>query len=371
MIPGELEHLESLVKLARRKRDSEATENQVSVVSAIPTPRKICINKTHRSKTLHLLVEINNYVVEGLVDTGASMSVVAVVVVRELGMMHLVTRSETYKTALGVVTQALGRIDAVLVKVGSVQCAMTFMVVDTDSYDVLLGLDFLMKIGTIVDVERGLIQVRHGLGNNVEVLPLTMVNLLQRMNSEVMMHEATTIWKNAHIKDDSDWIPDQDRVIMTKEDDASTSDSNTSTDGSGHYDSEFDQVRQIKSENEFGDTELEDLVKSEGPQEILQLILQEQADGFMKEEITNADDYADWIRWVSDAEQGRQAMYESTRGVVVPPLLQQPSQIHASSIPALLQMVQMRDGNSDGSHTEQLTSANHCEMNTRWREICQ
>jgi hypothetical protein len=30
---------------------------------------------------------------------------------------------------------------------------MTFMVVDTDSYDVLLGLDFLMKIGTVVDVE--------------------------------------------------------------------------------------------------------------------------------------------------------------------------------------------------------------------------
>jgi hypothetical protein len=34
---------------------------------------------------------------------------------------------------------------------------MTFMVVDTDSYDVLLGLDFLMKIGVVVDVERGLL----------------------------------------------------------------------------------------------------------------------------------------------------------------------------------------------------------------------
>jgi hypothetical protein len=34
MIPGELEHLESLVKLARRKWDSETTENQVSVVYA-------------------------------------------------------------------------------------------------------------------------------------------------------------------------------------------------------------------------------------------------------------------------------------------------------------------------------------------------
>jgi predicted aspartyl protease len=238
MILGELEHLESLVKLARRKRDSEATENQVSVVSAIPTLRKICINKTHRSKTLHLLVEINNYVVKGLVDTGASMSVVAAAIVRELGMMHLVIGSKTYKTTSRVVTQALGRIDEVHVKVGGVQCAMTFMVVDTNSYDVLLGLDFLMKIGAVMDVERGLIQVRHGPGSNVEVLPLTMVNLLQRMNSEAMMHEATTIWKNTHIKDDSDWIPDQDCVIMTKENDASTSNSGTGTDGNGHSDSE-------------------------------------------------------------------------------------------------------------------------------------
>jgi predicted aspartyl protease len=120
MIPGELEHLESLVKLARRKRDSEAIENQMSVVSAIPSLRKICINKTHRNKTLHLLVEINNYVVEGLVNTIASMSVMATAIVRELGMMHLVTGTETYKTASGVVTQALGRIDEILVKVGGV-----------------------------------------------------------------------------------------------------------------------------------------------------------------------------------------------------------------------------------------------------------
>jgi hypothetical protein len=64
---------------------------------------------------------------------------------------------------------------------------MTFMVVDTNSYDVLLGLDFLIKIGAIIDVERGLIQVRHGPGTNVEVLPLTMVNMLQKMNSETLI----------------------------------------------------------------------------------------------------------------------------------------------------------------------------------------
>ncbi len=97
--------------------------------------------------------------------------------------------------------------------------------------------------------------------------------LLQRMNSEAMMHEATTIWKNAHTKDASDWMPDQDRVIMTKEDDASTSYSDIGTNGSGHGDSDSNRLRQVESKNEFGNTELEDLVKSEGPQKILQLIL--------------------------------------------------------------------------------------------------
>ncbi len=106
------------------------------------------------------------------------MSVMAVAVVRELGMMHLVIGTETYKTTSGVIYQALGRIDEIPVKVGGVQCAMTFMVVDTDSYDVLHGLDFLMKIGAVVDVERGLLQVKHGPRTNVEVLPLTVVNLL-------------------------------------------------------------------------------------------------------------------------------------------------------------------------------------------------
>jgi predicted aspartyl protease len=122
----------------------------VFTVSAL---RKICSNKTHRSKTLHLLVEIKNYVVEGLVDTRASMFVVAATIVRELGIMHLVTGSETYKTTSGIVTQAFNKIDEVPKKVGGMQCIMTFMVVDMDNYDVLLGLDFLIKIGAIVDVE--------------------------------------------------------------------------------------------------------------------------------------------------------------------------------------------------------------------------
>jgi hypothetical protein len=59
MIPGELEQLENLVKVARRKKDAKIESTQVSIVSAVPTMKRICINKTHRSKTLHLSVEIN------------------------------------------------------------------------------------------------------------------------------------------------------------------------------------------------------------------------------------------------------------------------------------------------------------------------
>jgi predicted aspartyl protease len=123
------------------------------MVSTVPTLRKTYINKTHESKTLHLIVEINNYVVEGLVDTGAFMSVMVIVVIKKLGMMHLVTGSETYKIVLGVVTQALGRIDEVFVKVGNIHYTTTYMVVDTNNYDILLGLDFLIKFGAIMDVE--------------------------------------------------------------------------------------------------------------------------------------------------------------------------------------------------------------------------
>jgi hypothetical protein len=52
-----------------------------------------------------------------------------------------------------------------------------------------------------------------------------------------------------------------------------TLDSDTGTDGSEHGESMSNPLKQIDHEDEFGDNELEKLVTSEGPQEILQLIL--------------------------------------------------------------------------------------------------
>jgi hypothetical protein len=89
---------------------------------------------------------------------------------------------------------------------------------------------------------------------------------------------------------------------VIKDDVTTTSNSDMGTDGSEHGESVSNPLRQIDHEDEFGNNELEKLVTSEGSPEILQLILQEQADGFMNEEVMDADDYADWIRWVADAE---------------------------------------------------------------------
>jgi len=184
-------------------------------------------------------MKINNYVVEGLVNTRTSMFVMATIIVRELGIMHLVTESETYKIASRIITQAMGRIDEVLAKVRSVQCTITFTMVGIDSYDILLGLDFLIKISAIVDVERGLIQVRHGLGPNVEVLLLTMVNMLQKMNLEAMMHDVITALENAQITNDSNMtikISYQYNSIIPKGVDVHVLDLDTNTNNSEHCD---------------------------------------------------------------------------------------------------------------------------------------
>jgi hypothetical protein len=140
---------------------------------------KVNVNKTHGNKSLHLALEINQAMIEGLVDIGASILVMVASVVRELSIMHLVVGHETYKTTSSTVTQALGKITKLPIKVGRIICQMIFLVVNTHSYDLLLGLYFLIKIGIVVNVEKGVIQVCNEPRMEVEVLPLNVVHMLQ------------------------------------------------------------------------------------------------------------------------------------------------------------------------------------------------
>lgn len=126
----------------------------MAVIIPAPNIKRVCINKINCSKTLHLVVEINQVLLEGLVDTRVSMLIMAPSVVKELGIMHLVLRHETYKTTSSIITQALGKIIDIPVTLGKVVCQMVFLV-NIDSYDLLVRLDFLIKIGAMVDVEKG------------------------------------------------------------------------------------------------------------------------------------------------------------------------------------------------------------------------
>jgi hypothetical protein len=103
-----MESLESLVKWSKKKKDEGLKSINLTKVEGPPAVRKINIHKNSHNKTLHLLVELNNNLLEGLVDTNASMSVMFATVVCELGIMHLVFRFKAYKMASRVVRQPLG-----------------------------------------------------------------------------------------------------------------------------------------------------------------------------------------------------------------------------------------------------------------------
>jgi hypothetical protein len=113
------------------------------------------------------------------------MSIIVANVVSKLRLIHLVVSLEFYKTIFGVIIQALGRINDLLVQVGDVVCKMDFMVVDTNGYDVMLGLDFFIKNGAVVDIKRQVIQICYGLKSDVQMLPLNMINMLQWINNNL------------------------------------------------------------------------------------------------------------------------------------------------------------------------------------------
>ncbi len=88
---GQLEYLEGLVKLARRRKDEEVGKNQVVTITNTPVVKRISANTNYKSKTMRLLTEINNGMIERLVDTGAFMLVMAASIIQKLGIMQMVS----------------------------------------------------------------------------------------------------------------------------------------------------------------------------------------------------------------------------------------------------------------------------------------
>ncbi len=77
-----MEYLEGFVKLARRRKNIENHNNQIATIHQTLAIRRVHVNRMHQNKMLHLGVEINQALIEGLVDTRASMSIMAASVVK-------------------------------------------------------------------------------------------------------------------------------------------------------------------------------------------------------------------------------------------------------------------------------------------------
>ncbi len=73
-ISRKFKYVKRLVKLGRRRKDEEASKNQVVTNNNTLVIKRIFVNKNYKGKTMHLPMEMNNGMIEGLVDTGASIS---------------------------------------------------------------------------------------------------------------------------------------------------------------------------------------------------------------------------------------------------------------------------------------------------------
>jgi hypothetical protein len=80
----EMEYLKSFMKLTRKKKDDSLKSSNLIKLEETLVIHKICINNCHETKTLHLLIEVNNYLIEGLVDTRTLMSIMATRMVHEI-----------------------------------------------------------------------------------------------------------------------------------------------------------------------------------------------------------------------------------------------------------------------------------------------
>ncbi|CAK9881424.1 unnamed protein product [Sphagnum jensenii] len=180
-----------------------------------------------------------------------------------------------------------------------------------------------------------------------------MVNLIQRSDPEYDVCNKGTTGKSvpANLEADDElmsWCAPTSSPPMTTQEPESETDSNEESD------EESQQGSSVEIESKFGDTGFEILVSSEGPQQILQITLQNQANEVMKEELSDADDYTDWIRQAADGDHCKQNPSEATN-------------VTGKSI--LLQVQQIKVPASSSTVKKEITE--DLKGKGRWKDISQ
>ncbi len=176
---------------------------------------------------------------------------------------------------------------------------MIFLVVNINNYDLLLGLDFFTKIGMVVDVKKGVMQVWNGPNVLVEVLPFNVVNMLQRI---VRLEEV----RNAKMREDFSRM-NLEQLCATEDfawDFTSTHlDSTTCIDDflfkedlsevEGNADDNLYKILPIKKImiEKLNNHGMNEVVEDETPMQILNLVLRKQQQKLLEGWYIKDDDY--------------------------------------------------------------------------------
>jgi hypothetical protein len=106
---------------------------------------------------VHVACEIGGTAAEMLVDTGAQTSVISAPLVQQLRLDRSIDARHA-GVAAGVGTaRILGRLPAVPVRLGHVECHVDFSVLELQQPLLMLGLDQLKRFKCIVDLERSVL----------------------------------------------------------------------------------------------------------------------------------------------------------------------------------------------------------------------
>lgn len=186
---------------------------------------------------------------------------------------------------------------------------MIFFVVDTDNYDLFLGLDFFIKIGAIVDVKKAVIQVHNGPEMEVEVLPLKVMNMLQvlkRIEEEKGKIQEELFNKKMGQLQINSWA----NLFRSLNFDGFNEESFSNEDVVEYTGKVEDDPQKIllnlgNQIEELRDQGMDFIVEKEMPMLILHLILQEQHQNILEWQFIEDDDYAYWIKWVVVEEDVR------------------------------------------------------------------
>ena len=128
-----------------------------------------------------------------ILDTGASQSAVTIDVLRRMGLMKCIdkSRKSIYYNADGRKSTSLGHLISFPVTIGHLTTKVNFSVTDAMSYDVLLGMDFLVAIGAIINLRSS--EVHYDLGDDLDGKKELLIYQSQHDESTICVNAMETV----------------------------------------------------------------------------------------------------------------------------------------------------------------------------------